>query len=333
MQLPKLKYLFQNRAVVLMYHRINTQITDPWSLSVSPDNFDQQLKVLKNKYSIISTTDLVSQIRDGHINNRSVALTFDDGYLDNFTTAKPILEKYSTPATFFITDSYLTNKQSFWWDELENIIVHTNTLPAIFTITYKEQTIHFDLGNEYILTDELRFKQAGYSYKRLPTLRTQLYFKLWKLFSPLHRAEQIQLMQMIRKWAGLSEEETKTEAAMSAQQLKQLADHPLFTIGGHSKTHPSLSDHSPGDQEREIMENRDYLEDLLGHNIDQFAYPSGDFDQSTVEILMNHNFSASFTTSADLVDKHTDLFEVGRFQVMDWRKVKFEQILNKWFKI
>lgn len=316
-----------------MYHRINTPITDPWRLSVSPQNFEQHLQYLTNNYSVISTPELVRQIISGKIKNRTIALTFDDGYLDNFATAKPLLEKYSVPATFFITDSYITNTHSFWWDELEYIIVHTDTLPSVFSITFKGQNIHYDLGKVAILNDELRAEQAGYKYNRLPTLRTGLYFKLWELFSPLLREEQIQLLQLIREWAGLTEQDTKTEGAMSAQQLKQLSDHPLFTIGGHSKTHPSLPDHPEEVQENEIKENRNFLENLLDKNVDQFAYPSGNFGQATIKLLKSNQFSAAFTTSSKPVVKNTDLYKIGRFQVVDWGIEKFERFLKKWVKL
>lgn len=333
MRLSKYKYLFQNRALVLMYHRINTPTTDPWSLSVSPKNFEQQLQFLINNYSIITTHELARQLDSGKIKNRSVALTFDDGYLDNYIVAKPLLEKYSVPATFFITDSYITNKQSFWWDELEYIIVHADTLPSVFSITFKGKSIHFDLENEVVLTDKLQSKQAGYTYNKQPTSRTRLYFKLWELFSPLLREEQIQLLKLIREWAGFTEQDTKTEGAMSAQQLKQLSNHPLFTIGGHTKTHPSLSDHSEEVQDKEITENWLYLENLLNTQIDNFAYPSGNFNSSTLKLLKKNNFTAAFTTNAKPVNENTPFYEIPRFQVKNWPGGKLGNFINKWFRL
>lgn len=332
MKLAKYKYLFQNRALVLMYHRINTPITDPWNLSVSSKNFEQQLKFLKDNYSIISTHELARQLDVGKIKNRTIVLTFDDGYLDNYISAKPLLEKYSLPATFFITDSYITNNQPFWWDELEYIIVRADNLPSVFSVTFKGQSIQYDLKNEAVLTEILRSKQAGYTYNKQTTLRTQLYFKLWELFSPLLREEQTELLKLIREWAGFTEQDTKTEGAMSAQQLKQLANHPLFTIGGHTKTHPSLSDHSEEVQEKEITENREYLESLLGTHINHFAYPSGNFNATTLKLLKKNNFKAAFTTNSQPLDKHSRLYKINRFQVMDWGKKKFELNLKYWLR-
>jgi len=331
MRLPKFKYLFQNRALVLMYHRIYSPLTDPWNLSVSPENFEAQLKFLTEHYLIVSTHELTRQINSGKIKNGSVALTFDDGYLDNFTTAKPLLEKYSVPATFFITDSYLGG-QPFWWDELEEIIVDTKKLPSVFSITLKDEKILFNLGEENTLSEELRSKQVNYRASRPTTLRTQLYVKLWKLFSPLPKDEQMQFLKLIREWAGLSEKDIQVKGTMTVQQLKQLSENPLFTIGGHTKTHPALANHTVDVQAEEIRENRRFLENHLDISVDQFTYPSGNFNDSTIKILKDHDFSAAFTTSSKPVLKNTDLFRIGRFQVTNLTRKKFERNLIKWIR-
>jgi len=332
MRLPKVKYLFQKRALVLMYHRIGTPVSDPWNLSVSPENFEQHLKVLKNNYSVVSTDELVEKLKTKNIKNRSVAITFDDGYLDNFTIAKPILEKYSLPATFFITDSYLVNKQSFWWDELEFIIVHTDQLPSVFLINFQGNAIQFELGKEAVLNDDLRSKHKNYNASNPPTLRTKLYLKLWKVFSPLLKKEQTQLLQLIRNWAGLTENDTKIHGCMSAPQLKELADNPLFTIGGHTKSHLSLSNHSEEIQKKEILNNKQFLETYLNKKINQFAYPSGNFNMLTVQLLKALSYSSGFTTNSKSLTQSTDIYKIGRFQVNNQNGNSLSRTLSKWLK-
>jgi peptidoglycan/xylan/chitin deacetylase (PgdA/CDA1 family) len=332
MRLSKFNYLFQNRALVLMYHRIFTPLSDPWNICVSPGNFDAQLNFLKENYSVISTSELVRQLETGKIKNRSVILTFDDGYLDNYTTAKPLLETYSVPATFFITDSYLGGTHSFWWDELENIIVHSNKLPPVFTVQFKGEAITLDLEGEEILNDDLRLQHAVYNANTPPTRRTKLYILLWRMFSPLLRSDQIELLQIIREWAGLKEEETRVEGAMAPEQLKQMADNPLFTIGGHTKTHPSLPDHPEEVQQREISENQRYLEQCIQKKVDLFAYPSGNYNDSTIRILKDQQFSAAFATRQKCVFKNTGIFEISRQQVINWNREEFERAIYKWFR-
>src|SRR6186997_1628653 len=98
-RLQRLEKLFTGKAIILMYHSISEPDIDPWELTVSPSNFEQQLQVLQNSFKISSVTDIALSLRKGGVKNRAVALTFDDGYRDNFQIALPLLEKYNIPAT------------------------------------------------------------------------------------------------------------------------------------------------------------------------------------------------------------------------------------------
>ena len=76
-----------------MYHSINSN----HPASVRPKDFEKQIKWLKDNYSIVNLWDPLNFQED------SVAITFDDGYEDNFIYAFPILKKYNCPATIFVT--------------------------------------------------------------------------------------------------------------------------------------------------------------------------------------------------------------------------------------
>lgn len=95
-------YIFPSTKI-LLYHRIASLKNDPDKLAVSPKNFEAQIKYLRLRYSVISLKDLVDDVKQRKIRKRSLVITFDDGYLDNFTYAKKILEKFDIPATFFVT--------------------------------------------------------------------------------------------------------------------------------------------------------------------------------------------------------------------------------------
>lgn len=112
--------MFQSRSLVLMYHRVASVRPDPWSLCVSPDHFAEHLQVLQNHHRV-----RLDQLSPGGWSIRpqlSVAITFDDGYADNLRDAAPLLDRYDTPATFFVTTGYVGAGQEFWWDELERIV-------------------------------------------------------------------------------------------------------------------------------------------------------------------------------------------------------------------
>ncbi|MDG1173945.1 MAG: polysaccharide deacetylase family protein, partial [Opitutales bacterium] len=111
---------------VLLYHRIFNPSIDAQLLSVTPENFEQQLIFLKENYEVISYRTLIHRLVEKNLCDRSICLTFDDGYIDNLTEALPLLEKYSMPATIFVCTGNIGKSNEFWWDMLENIFLAQN---------------------------------------------------------------------------------------------------------------------------------------------------------------------------------------------------------------
>jgi len=101
---------------VLLYHRIDNISADPVMLVVKPETFEEHIKYINKFYKPISLSELVRRLKSGSLLGDEICVTFDDGYKDNFTNALPILKKYNTPATIFVTTSNLGNQASFDWD-------------------------------------------------------------------------------------------------------------------------------------------------------------------------------------------------------------------------
>ena len=333
MTMFKIRNIFQKKALVLMYHKISEPETDPWELAVSEKNFEAHLEVLKRKYTVIGIDELAEGLKSKKLHKNVIAITFDDGYLNNFTTARPLLEQYGVPATFFITDSNLTGQQPFWWDELEQIIIHSERLPQRLSLKINSENIEFDLNGESELTDTIKRNHVGFVAYEPPTVRADIYFKLWQLMSPLLKNEQDALLKQIREWPIDKNDDLAIEKCMSLQQLKNLAENNLFTIGAHTKSHPALSYHPKKIQLEEISANKLFLETELNREIKYFAYPSGNFNEETIESLKELRFDAAFTTNPLPAKAKTDVFKINRFQVNNWGKEKFESKLKQWFKL
>src|SRR6476619_1419319 len=104
------------RALILLYHRVNQPGVDPWGLCVSPERFSEQMEIIGKYAYPCSLRQLACAHAESRIPENAVAVTFDDGYLDNLTNAKPILEKYDVPATIFVCSGAVDRKEEFWWD-------------------------------------------------------------------------------------------------------------------------------------------------------------------------------------------------------------------------
>jgi peptidoglycan/xylan/chitin deacetylase (PgdA/CDA1 family) len=92
-------------ARILVYHKISNNPLDPFS--VSPRDFEAQVRFLSQAYRVISLEELIAHIRAGDIPSNAVAITLDDGFKDNYTHAYPILKRYRVPATLFVIVDHL----------------------------------------------------------------------------------------------------------------------------------------------------------------------------------------------------------------------------------
>src|SRR5688572_3947712 len=186
--LRKLKYFFQPKAVVLCYHRIADVAIDPWEITVSPENFEQQLAVLK-KYKLFKAGQLIEQLNKRSLKNGMICITFDDGYRDNYSIARPLLQKHQSPSTFFIPVHYIGTEQLFWWDELQAILFGKHDLPQKISILINSERLDFDLGVEFKHIEEQWQKLTTWIwYDTPPTNRSKLYIEIWKRLRPLDYA-------------------------------------------------------------------------------------------------------------------------------------------------
>lgn len=108
-----------NYSSVLMFHRVHGSADngDDDALSTPVEVFDSMMCSISRAYHIIPLRTLVEKIRRREdVPHMSVAITFDDGYRDNFLVAAPILQKYGASATFFVTSDYIGTERVFPWD-------------------------------------------------------------------------------------------------------------------------------------------------------------------------------------------------------------------------
>jgi peptidoglycan/xylan/chitin deacetylase (PgdA/CDA1 family) len=99
------------RVVVFCYHRVNDDLRD--SLTVGVEQFDEQMRFLAARYPLASIEDVIGGTLSRHTSRPVVAITFDDGYLDNWEFAAPILARHRIPAAFFVSTGMIGTTRGF----------------------------------------------------------------------------------------------------------------------------------------------------------------------------------------------------------------------------
>jgi peptidoglycan/xylan/chitin deacetylase (PgdA/CDA1 family) len=112
--------LLKQAAVVVAFHRIQ-QTDGSDGLTIGVGTFERYCKFFARHFRVVPLRHLVDKLEAGRPLNRELAITFDDGYRDNFDNAAPVLEKLSLPATFFVITQWIGTDVVPWWDRQRDV--------------------------------------------------------------------------------------------------------------------------------------------------------------------------------------------------------------------
>ena len=186
-------------------------------LETSPEFLDavlDRLRVLD--FEFVSLRDAVNRIRSGDQSGRFAAFTIDDGYLDNAEHALPLFQRYACPFTVFAATKIIDGEAELWWLALEQVIAENETVS--FCIDGRQTDFQISTAPE---------KQSAYD---------TIY---WTLRS-IPEAEQRRKIRNLCSRYGVNLKKLCRREAMTWDQLRELADDPLVTVGAHTVNHVAL---------------------------------------------------------------------------------------------
>lgn len=205
---------------VLMYHNIlDTELAQKDKRIVTTKTFKQQMHFFKvNNYNVISLEEFARYLKKKEkVPKNTVVITFDDGYLDNYENAYPILKKYGFPATIFVIANAIS-KPKF----------------------------------------------------------------------------------------------------MAKEQIKEMSDSGLITIGSHTLNHKHLPSITDGNElRREIYDSKKKLEAILNKPVNCFSYPIGGFNKKIRDMVIDAGYTVAVSTSPGLRYPNDDPFAVKRVRISE----------------
>lgn len=270
------KFLLKNRygERIIVFHGIDKVGETKFNSRFhSVHFFEKFIQYATKKYNVISLDDFYN--KKFKPNTLNVTITFDDGYLNNYKYAVPILEKYKVPTTFFITTTQ--NKAAFLWpDFLDLVSFHTSKNEIIFENNlYKKNR-----KNEFVFNGiSLKNRCKKLTLDELKPLFT-IFDEEWKSIQKKPLSDYWQLM--------------------NDNQIKQIAENPFFTIGSHSYTHANLAEILIEEAKFEILKGKEILESICTKPVLEFAFPFGSYNSELVNyskeigfnkiLLLDYNF-------------------------------------------
>ncbi len=307
-----LKNINKKGIQILLYHRVADVASDPQQLCVSKKNFHSQINHIKQNYEIIKLSDIKGILKNNHIPKNGLIITFDDGYEDNFKNAKPILEEFNVPATFFITSGFIGINKEFYQETLNRIFFLEKKIPSKLKISIDNKTFIY----ENLFNEENRKK----AYRNI-------HFTLRGKNSLVRR----KAIKELLKWSKIVDKPDDDYKNLNETQLKLLAKNHSFEIGAHSVNHIPLSSLSIQEQKEEISYSKIELEKIIEEKISVFAYPYGtkeDYNDDTLKIMSQSDFTLSCANYPGIVKSNTNIYEIPRIVVRDINVDKFSKFIT-----
>ncbi len=271
---------------ILMYHRICPR-RDELGIAISPEFFEAQIRYLQNHFTIISLDEALEAIPRG-TSEPLFAITFDDGYRDNFTDAYPVLRRYGVPATIFITCNDVQSGVTDW---------HRMDCALRETALEELDLEIFGLGIISLRTLEERIRAIRTLHRRLKEIDNELRLEILSFI--LERCGARELERIMLTW----------------QDVRRMSDEGLVTIGSHTLSHPILTSVGAAAAKREIEQSRLRIEEVIERPVRHFAYPNGDFDAKIADLVRQGGYASACTTVAGCNERRADLFALRRIDV------------------
>jgi peptidoglycan/xylan/chitin deacetylase (PgdA/CDA1 family) len=284
-----LRSLFGGVGAVLTLHHVRPARPDAFQpnqiLEIEADFLDRMIVRLRRRgIDLVSIEEVRRRLVERDLGRQFVALTFDDGYLDNLQHALPVLQRHEVPFALYIATSFPDRLGELWWVALERAVAKSDRL----VIEIEGKT---------------RFLEAtGASAKRRAFEEIYWWLRSIKDEEGLRRA-----VRDICARYGVDLLAPCRELCMDWPQIAQIASSPLCTIGAHTISHCFLTKVSDEVARFEMKRSAEVIEAALGKKPEHFAYPYGDASRREFEIAAELGFKTAVTTRAGvLVPRHRD---------------------------
>lgn len=286
-----------NNIVILNYHRIKSaddkMIFDSGVYGHTTEEFYEHMSWIKKQCDVLSENELIDYVKSGKRSGKrvGVVVTFDDGYIDNYTQAFPILKNLEIPAIFFIPFNAIEQRELGWWDQISWMVDHTVIDRAL---------VH---------GLQLDFSTADGKADSILELQR---------FCKQSSGERVaDLMEILPPKLGveLPTSEQASAEMMSWEQLREVADNGI-AIGSHTISHKILSKISRDQQAFEIGESKRKIEEKVGKSVRTIGYPVGGRDTFTPvskELARESGYDLAFSFYSGFINGEAiDEFDMPR---------------------
>ncbi len=266
--------------IVPMYHRVLPKgderlSTEQPGMYVHPETFRMHIRALKQHFEIVRLSEWIARASAGKsLPPRACAITFDDGWRDNYEYAYPILREEGATATIFACSDMVGTKKAFWPERLALLLRMLNA-PS---------------------RSEER-DRLGWVKSLCPSLGTATDIGVDSIDAAINRAKARYSDSLLVQWLDEAQIDFPASTLLDWWQVQEMVEQGVADIGSHTRRHIRLS---TGVSEQilqdEIVESKRVLEENAGAPIRIFCYPNGDVTPQAHSVVKKTYLGACVTT-------------------------------------
>jgi peptidoglycan/xylan/chitin deacetylase (PgdA/CDA1 family) len=268
--------LWARSLTVLNYHRIDTLTPETFqpNVSASPADFEKQMEYLARWFKVVSVQEIHEWLQGKkQLPPHAALITFDDGYLDNYSNAYPILRRHGFSAVIFLTTGHIETDAPFFWDLTAYCFAHTSA-----------DCITFPDGTQRLWRNAAEKQQVS---------------KEWiESLKKLTEVEKQKIVNCLPETLGVSIPQGYFKSLMmNWDQVREMNSNGI-EFGGHTIHHPILTRVPSETAHTEIRGSIGRISEELGKPVTSFAYPNGmavDFSDTIAQITRDAGCLSAYT--------------------------------------
>jgi len=259
------------------------------AIAVTPEELDHFVGVFQKHYTMGSLHTMMQlQASGSHAGKPLLAITFDDGQIDNYLFARPVLQSRGVHASFFVVSSAADDGALLWHDRMAFAIHH-----ALARRCTGLDHLLKDIGVSAMETNPVA--SAVTAAKALPP------------------GERASFVRRLERLAG-QPERPEWDGMMNWNQIRQMQEDG-HEIGSHSSSHPILPLVDDDALRDEVEGSRQRLEAEVQQPVVSFCYPNGDHDERVVLAVKQAGYTQAVTTRYGINRRHAPPWTMRRIDL------------------
>ncbi len=275
----------RRRPVILCAHRVVSE-EDPFFPGIRHERFEAEVAYLARHHRVLSLDEIIEATLNGRpLPRGTVAITFDDGFADNFHLVYPILRRHRLPATIFLVAESLERERLPWPERVVCLLQRT-----------QRTTLEISLPEPRVFS----LRSQGEKLEALGTLLTLL--KTCETEVRRRAVDELEASLSVGPDQGMM---------LTWEQCRHMAQSGI-SFGAHTLTHPILPRTEVLEVKHEIAASKALIEARVGCPVRYFAYPNDECCPAAVDAVEAAGFEAAVAGASQVGQAPVNRFAIGR---------------------